>query len=464
MEVYIDDTLVKSLNAGDHLKHLQETFDIMRKYNIKLNPEKCAFKVGYDKFLGFLVSQRRIEVNPDKFKAIEDISDQLPSVKEVQRLTERLAALRRFISRSSEKFHHFFSLLKKKNDFVWTPKCQQAPKDLKRYLSSPPLLSKPGEGEQLLICLAVLKVVRMVNCPYSKEENVETGALANLGSSTEMKGSDCSAVVQLLPSVLDVDGYYEVDLTNLIWDWRNGFIEYLRHGALEADYMMMEVHEGVCGNHSCVDSVVLKLVRAGYYWPRMEQDEKAFSANGQAESTNKVILQNHKRKLEYAKGKWPDELLGFLWSYRTTANSSMGQTPFLTIYGSEALILVEVGELTLTFFRAHEEANYEALLIRLDLLEEHRDLAYVRMVAKKQRMERYYNCRENFRYFKVGDLVLRKVTRSAREVNAGKLGTTWEGPYQFSAITGKGSYELENQDRVKLPRNWNVTHLKRYYC
>nr|XP_033511325.1 uncharacterized protein Mb2253c-like [Nicotiana tomentosiformis] len=87
MEVYIYDMLVKSLNASDNLEHLQETFDILRNYNMKLNPEKCAFEVGSDKFLGFLVSQRGIEVNPNKIKVIEDIPDYLTDVKEVQRLT-----------------------------------------------------------------------------------------------------------------------------------------------------------------------------------------------------------------------------------------------------------------------------------------------------------------------------------------------------------------------------------------
>ena len=56
MEVYIDDMLVNSLNAGDHLKHLQEIFDILRKHNMKLNPEKCEFGVSSGSFLGFLVS------------------------------------------------------------------------------------------------------------------------------------------------------------------------------------------------------------------------------------------------------------------------------------------------------------------------------------------------------------------------------------------------------------------------
>lgn len=90
---------------------------------MKLNLEKCAFGVGSKKFPSFLVLQRGIAANPDKIKAIKDIFDQQKGIKEVQRLTRRLAALSRFISRSLEKFHRFISLLKKKNDVLWTPKC-----------------------------------------------------------------------------------------------------------------------------------------------------------------------------------------------------------------------------------------------------------------------------------------------------------------------------------------------------
>ena len=66
MEVYVDDVLVKSLDEEKHLDDLQETFDTLRRYNIKLNPSKCAFGVSSSKFLGFMVSHRGIELNPDK--------------------------------------------------------------------------------------------------------------------------------------------------------------------------------------------------------------------------------------------------------------------------------------------------------------------------------------------------------------------------------------------------------------
>ena len=86
MEVYIDDMLVKSIKAELHIDHLAEAFQVLKSYNMKLNPAKCAFGVSVEKFLGFIVNSRGMEANPDKIKAVLDM--QPPSnTKEVQSLT-----------------------------------------------------------------------------------------------------------------------------------------------------------------------------------------------------------------------------------------------------------------------------------------------------------------------------------------------------------------------------------------
>ena len=152
MEVYIDDMLVKSTTAELHIAHLSEAFQILRNYNMKLNPAKCAFGVSAGKFLAFIVNHRGIEANPDKIKVVLDMPS--PSgIKEVQRLTGRIAILSRFISRASDKCQPFFQVLKKA--FQWDAKCEEAFTALKTYLSSPPILVSPIEGELLTLYLAV---------------------------------------------------------------------------------------------------------------------------------------------------------------------------------------------------------------------------------------------------------------------------------------------------------------------
>ena len=147
----MDYMLVKSRKAELHLDDLKETFDTLRKYQMKLNPTKSVFGVSSGKFLGFMVSQRGIEANPKKVKAILDMTS-LRSVKEVQRLTGRIAALNRFVFRATYKCLPFFKTLKQA--FQWTNECEKAFQALKDYLSKPPLLSPSIEGEDLFLYLA----------------------------------------------------------------------------------------------------------------------------------------------------------------------------------------------------------------------------------------------------------------------------------------------------------------------
>uniref|UniRef100_A0A2N9IAL2 Uncharacterized protein n=1 Tax=Fagus sylvatica TaxID=28930 RepID=A0A2N9IAL2_FAGSY len=117
-----------------------------------LNPNKCVFGVSSGKFLGFMVSQRGIEANPDKIKAVLEMTPPR-STKEVQSLTGRVAALNRFVSRATDKCLPFFKTLRKA--FIWTDECQKSFEELKRYLTSPPLLSPSQQGEALSLYLAV---------------------------------------------------------------------------------------------------------------------------------------------------------------------------------------------------------------------------------------------------------------------------------------------------------------------
>ncbi|KAL0404565.1 UNVERIFIED_CONTAM: Polyprotein P3 [Sesamum radiatum] len=154
VEVYVDDMLVKSKKAEDHTKDLEEIFSVLRKYKLKLNPAKCAFGVQGGRFLGSMVTQRGIEANPLKIKAIIDMK--APTyINEVQRLTGRIAALSRFISKSAEKSLPFFKTLRKAKTFEWGTPCQLTFEELKAYLSRLPLQVKPSLGDILYLYLSV---------------------------------------------------------------------------------------------------------------------------------------------------------------------------------------------------------------------------------------------------------------------------------------------------------------------
>ncbi|CAL8112642.1 unnamed protein product [Prunus armeniaca] len=134
-------------------------FGRLKDYRMRVNPTKCAFGVSSGKFLGFMISQRGIEANPKKIKAI--INMETPKTqKDIQSLTGHVAALTRFISKATDRCVPFFKALKEgKHHIAWTPECDQAFQDLKNYMSKAPLLSKPLPGEVLLLYLLVSKTV-----------------------------------------------------------------------------------------------------------------------------------------------------------------------------------------------------------------------------------------------------------------------------------------------------------------
>ena len=154
LEVYINDMVVKSKVASEHVEDLTNIFEILRKHRLRLNASKCSFGVSSGKFLGCMVTYRGIEVNPDQIRAIKGL--QAPrNPKEVQRLTGMTVALNRFISKSAERCRPFFILLHKWKRFEWTEECDVAFQQLKRYLSRPSIMFSPEVDEVLFAYLAV---------------------------------------------------------------------------------------------------------------------------------------------------------------------------------------------------------------------------------------------------------------------------------------------------------------------
>uniref|UniRef100_A0A2N9GFI3 RNA-directed DNA polymerase n=1 Tax=Fagus sylvatica TaxID=28930 RepID=A0A2N9GFI3_FAGSY len=714
-EVYVDDMLVKTKDERKHLEDLKETFETLRRYRMKLNPNKCVFGVSSGKFLGFMVSQRGIEANPDKIKAVLEMTPPR-STKEVQSLTGRVAALNRFVSRATDKCLPFFKTLRKA--FIWTdefsptavssaliredggtqlpvyytskafqgaeeryPAMEKlalalviAAKKLRPYfqshkiivLTNHPLrkaMNKPyaagrliqwavelmtedepseekpdeeweieidgssvkgaggvgivfktpeghllkhstrlqypttnneAEYEALLTGLRIAKelganklkirsdsqlIVGQVNGEYEeredrmtkylklvrnamkwfdevklvqipREQNTEADALAKLASSDE--ATDQYIEIQHSPSHLEeelspinVSNSWMTPIVNYLEDetlpsdpvearklkvlstrfvliqgvlYKRGFsLPYLRClDKAEADYVMREVHEGICGNHSGARSLVHKLVRAGYYWPTMQKDAISYvRACDKCQRFGNLIhsppetltpmtapwpfaqwgldimgpLPVGRRQLKFLVvgidyfTKWVEaeplatitekNIRGFVWKAiicrfgiprtfisdngrqfdnspfrefceelgihnhllipksptgqwtggRTTARTPTGETPFRLTYGTEAVIPVEIGLTTWRTDNYDEGSNDAQLRSNLDLVDEVRDQAEARTRVYQQRMARYYDRRVKHREFKVGDLVLRKVTPRNKGPNPGKTGT-----------------------------------------
>ncbi|XP_025684755.1 uncharacterized protein [Arachis hypogaea] len=277
----------------------------------------------------------------------------------------------------------------------------------------------------------------------------------------------------------------------------------------QTDYVLREVHEGCCGHHIGGKALARKLIRAGYYWPSMIADSKdqlpkvhveagdnsirhsgsrhlrqrdtvhrqeirgilhrpghkaeillsrAPQTNGQVEATNKVILLGLKKRLDSKKGAWADELASVLWSYRTTEQSSTGETHFRLTYGVDAMIPVEIGESNpRLLLKGVEEA------VENDLADEASEMAHLSKIALKQRMALCYNTKVLKKEFEQNDLVLRHNDIGLPTQGEGKLTANWKGPYRVKEVIVKGAYKLEKLDGKEVPRTWNAGNLRRFY-
>ncbi|RDX88229.1 hypothetical protein CR513_30207, partial [Mucuna pruriens] len=192
MEVYVDDMVVKSSRTETHFHTLEQVFAILRRNQLRLNPEKCSFGVKAGKFLGFMLTKRGIEENPDKCQAIIDMRSPR-NLKEVQQLTGKMTALSRFIPRSAETALPIFGALKK-GRFAWTDECEEAFQHLKATLSAPPILTRPTPGAR-----------RRTTADLLREQGITRprDSILEDGKSRTNFGNDLPKVETILPKLLD---------------------------------------------------------------------------------------------------------------------------------------------------------------------------------------------------------------------------------------------------------------------
>ena len=154
IEIYVDDMVVKSKVVSEHLEDLGGTFNVLRRHKLRLNASKCSFGVRSGKFLGYMVTHRKIEVNPDQIKAINDLKS-LRNAKEVQKLAGMITALNRFIFRSTNRCRKFYLMINKWKGFEWSEDCTAAFQQLKEYLLRPPIMFSSAADEVLYAYIAV---------------------------------------------------------------------------------------------------------------------------------------------------------------------------------------------------------------------------------------------------------------------------------------------------------------------
>ncbi|XP_072052123.1 uncharacterized protein [Arachis hypogaea] len=180
--------------------------------------------------------------------------------------------------------------------------------------------------------------------------------------------------------------------------------------------------------------------------------------NGQVESANKTIVKGLNKRLDEANELWADELGSVLWSYRTTPQTTTGETPFRLTYGVEAVIPVEIEDPSPRKMVGGNDEEAER-----DLIDEERGIAHIKELALKERISLRYNHGVVRREFTTDDLVLRRNDIGPPTPGEGKLTPNWEGPYRIKVVIGKEAYKLERLNGDEVPRTWNAANLRRYY-
>ncbi|GKA21796.1 reverse transcriptase domain-containing protein [Tanacetum coccineum] len=157
LEAYVDDMVIKSKTEPEMIKDVKETLLTLKKVNMKLNPKKYSFGIEEGKFLGYIITSEGISANPKKAKVVVNMPS--PSnLKQMQRLSGKLAALNRFLSKAAEKALPCLDTLKKctnKKDFHWTTEAEEAFQEIKRLITKLPTLTTPKKEEELMVYLSV---------------------------------------------------------------------------------------------------------------------------------------------------------------------------------------------------------------------------------------------------------------------------------------------------------------------
>ncbi|XP_072075865.1 uncharacterized protein [Arachis hypogaea] len=414
---------------------LENLTGIAYEQSIKFNFPVSNNQVEYEALIGWLILAKevrasRIEVNSDSYIVTSQINGSYQA---------RDALLQKYLEKVKELCKNFDEVT-----IQHVPRERNARADLLSKLAS----TKPGTGNRSLIQglatepAIILCATQACGSPSWMDpilRYIEKGE-------TPPDEKEAQAVRSEAPKYVIIQGQlYKRGL-------HQPLLKCLRPD--QTDYDLSKVHEGCCGHHIGGMSLFLSGLGIKKKFSSIEHPQ----SNRQVEAANKVILKGLKKRLEGKKGSWADELASILWSYRTSPQSSTGETPFRLTYRVDAVIPVEIGEPSpRLLLREGSEA------VEKDLVDETRQMAHLTETAIKQRIALRYNGKVIKRNLGEGDLVLRRINIGPPTLGEGKLATNWKGPYRVKDVLGKGVYKLEKLYGKEVPRTWNMANLRRFY-
>jgi hypothetical protein len=187
-------------------------------------------------------------------------------------------------------------------------------------------------------------------------------------------------------------------------------------------------------------------------------------ANGQVERANGMVLDGLKKRLHDAAnskgGKWIKELPNALWGLRTQTSKPTGQSPYLLVYGSEAILPADIMWDSPAVEQYDKGILEDSRQVDIDVLEEAHCVALVQLARYLEGIRRYHDRNVKEHSFNVGDLVLRRIQNTE---GPSKLSSPWEGPFTVAKLTGPSYYRLQTLEDEDITNSWNVDELCRFY-
>ncbi|KAM1486030.1 hypothetical protein ACFX2I_000276 [Malus domestica] len=199
------------------------------------------------------------------------------------------------------------------------------------------------------------------------------------------------------------------------------------------------------------------MIQSSPYYPQ---------SNGQAEASNKILVNIMKRMVIDSPEKWHENLGNTLWAYRTSKRAGTGTTPYALTFGQDAVLPVEINVSSVRIrnqFGLHSEEYIEAMCQGIEDLDVARIEALNQIQEGKQAVARAYNKKVKMKSFKEGDLVWKTVLPLGAQLRGfGKWSPTWEGPFIISRVLDRGGYYLADLEGNRQKHPINVKFLKKY--
>nr|GEU47348.1 hypothetical protein [Tanacetum cinerariifolium] len=482
LEAHVDDMVIKSKTEQDIIKYIEQTFTTLRRINMKLNPKKCSFDMEEGKFFRHIVTLEGIMANPEKTKAVID----MPSpriLKQMQSLSGKVAALNRFLSKSTEQSLHSLDTLNKctnKKDFRWTEAAEAAFLEMKKLVSKLSTLTTTKKGETLMMYLVVANdllterdgrqmhihyVIQSLQGAETNYAPMEKLALALVHAARWLR-----RYFQAYPIKVKTDSpigqvMNKSRASRRLAKWA------VELGAYGITYVSRVAVKGqVLANFLANTSTEINATPKVANTPRVEDIPESSSARenitpgpmawSYTPMEHQTIEENMKAdalsKLAPVQfDHLSKEVLVKVFNERSVKAKEDNMENIIVERANKSLLRgiktrLEKGgpawaEEVPNVLWAHQTMNKTSmdLCLNLDLLEERKEMAAIREARYKQQVEKYYNKNMRHVQFKVGKFVLRK-NEASRAANTGKMRPTWEGPYKVIQAFQSEAYKLSN--------------------